>query len=167
MDGPNVNWKFFDMLNTELSGKFDTSLLEIDCCGLHVVHGAFQTGHKAVRWNMNSVLRSFDKLFHDSSARRGDYIEITDSNIFPKKFCSVRWVENASVAQRTLDIYNNIKKYVEKSRFPSNFTVKTVKESVGDPLTPCRISFFINIATVLEPFLRYFQSDAPLVPFFI
>ena len=64
-------------------------------------HGAFQTGYKAVGWNMNSVLRRFYKLFHDSPARRADYIEITNSNIFSKKFCSKRWVENASVAQRT------------------------------------------------------------------
>ena len=94
-------------------------------------------------------------LFHHIPARRADYIEITGSNIFSKKFFSVRWVENASVAQRALDIYNNIKKYVEKSKLPSNFTVKTVKESVADPLAPCRISFFINIASVLEPFLRH------------
>ena len=67
--------------------------------------------------------------------------------------------------QRVLDIYNNIKKYVEKSKLPSNFTVKTVKENVADPSTSCRISFFINIASVLEPLLRHFQSDAPLVPF--
>ena len=42
-------------------------------------------------------------------------------------------------------------------------TVKTV--SVAGLLTPCRMSFFINIASVLEPFLRHFQSDALLVPF--
>ena len=45
MDGPNVNLKFFDMLNTKLDEKFDTSFLEIGCCSLHVVHGAFQTEH--------------------------------------------------------------------------------------------------------------------------
>ena len=72
MDGPNVNWKFFNMLNTALDEKFDTSILEIGCCGLHVVHGAFLTGHKAVGWNMNSVPRSFYKLFHNSPARRAD-----------------------------------------------------------------------------------------------
>ena len=114
---------------------------------------------------MKSVLKSFYKRFHGSPARRADYIEITDSNTFPKKFCSVRWVENPSVVQRALDIYNNIKKYVEKSKLPSNFTIKTVKESVADPSTPCRVIFFINIASALEPFLRHFQSDAPLVPF--
>ena len=45
MDEPNVNWNFFDMLNTKLDEKFDTSFLEIGCCSLHVVHGAFQTEH--------------------------------------------------------------------------------------------------------------------------
>ena len=68
MDGPNVNWKFFGMLDTEVDEKFDTSLFEIGCCSLHVVHGAFQTGHKVVGWNMNNVFRSFYKLLHDSPA---------------------------------------------------------------------------------------------------
>ena len=41
MDGPNVNWKFFDALNDDFEEKFETTLLEMGSCGLHVVHGAF------------------------------------------------------------------------------------------------------------------------------
>ena len=57
-----------NLFDTKLDEKFDTLLLEIGCCCLHVVHGAFQTGHKAVGRDMISVLRSFYKLFHDSPA---------------------------------------------------------------------------------------------------
>ena len=40
--------------------------------GLHVVHRAFQNGHKNAVWKINSVLRSFYKLFY-SPAIREDY----------------------------------------------------------------------------------------------
>ena len=64
MDGPSVNWKFLCAFNDDFEGKF--VLLEMWSCGLHVVHGALQNGHKNAVWNVNSVLRTFDKLFHDS-----------------------------------------------------------------------------------------------------
>ena len=72
MDRPSVNWKFFDAVNDDFVEKFETTLLEVGSCGLHVVYGASQNGHKNAMWNVNFVLRSFCKLFHDSPARRAD-----------------------------------------------------------------------------------------------
>ena len=138
--------------------------LVVVVCMLYMVHSRLGTRQLGGIW---TVFSEVFVNFFTIVPGRADYIEITDSNIFPKKFCSVRWVENTSVVQRAWDIYNNIKKYVENSKLPSSFTVKTVKESVADPLTPCTISFLINIASVLKLFLRHFQSYAPLVPFFI
>ena len=63
-------------------------------CDLHVVHGAFQNGHRNAKWNVNTALQSFYKLFHDSLARRADYQKINDSSVFPMKFCTTRWLEN-------------------------------------------------------------------------
>ena len=89
MDGPNVNWKFLNMLKTDIShNNTDHELLEIGSCGLHVVHGCFQTGHKASGWKIMSFLRSIYTLFKDSPARRADYSEITGSSLFPKKILS-------------------------------------------------------------------------------
>ena len=68
-------------------------------CGLHVIHGAFQAGHKASKWNVNAYLRSLYVSFKDSPARRADYIHITGSHVLSKKFCQVRWVENVEVAR--------------------------------------------------------------------
>ena len=48
------------------------------------------------------------------------------------KFCNTRWVENVKPAQRALDIYENIQKYVQNSKLPSNVTVNSVKVSVDD-----------------------------------
>jgi hypothetical protein len=88
MDGPAVNYKFLDDLKVDLQdSNTDRELLSLGSCGLHVVHGAFQTGHKTSSWNNNSVLRALYTLFKDSQARRADYIRITASSTFPKKFC--------------------------------------------------------------------------------
>jgi hypothetical protein len=48
MDGPNVNWAFLRQLKGNLLSidPEATDLLELGCCcGLNVIHGAFQTGH--------------------------------------------------------------------------------------------------------------------------
>ena len=74
MDGPSVNWKFPESFaastRTEAS---DPQLFDLGSCGLHVIHGAFQTGHKAAGWAVNELLRSMYGLFKDSPARRSDY----------------------------------------------------------------------------------------------
>ena len=54
-------------------------------CGLHVVHGAFQNGYKNGACNVNSVLRSYYKLFHDSPVGMAYYLSITTCDKFPPK----------------------------------------------------------------------------------
>ena len=74
-------------------------------------------------------------------------------------------MENVKPAQRALDIYENIQKYVKNSKLPNNFTVNSVKDDVDDILMPVRISFFQYVASIIEPFLKFFQSDKPLSSF--
>ena len=70
MDSSNANWKFYEHLAAgTLDTRFDSALIDMGFCGLHVVHGAFQNGHKLARWKVNVTLRSFYKLFKDRSAR--------------------------------------------------------------------------------------------------
>ena len=86
--GPSVNWKFLETLQTSLHpDDTDPQLLDLGSCGLHVIHGAFQTGHKAADWAINDMLRGLYGLFKDSPARRADYMELTGNKVFPKKFC--------------------------------------------------------------------------------
>ena len=90
-------------------------------CGLHVVHDAFQNGHKNTKWNENTALESFYKLFRGSPARRADYQKTNDSSVFPMKFCTTTWVENVKPVQRALDIYENIQKFDKNSKLHNNF----------------------------------------------
>jgi hypothetical protein len=89
MDGPNVNWAFLRLLKEDLLSLDSeaAALLELGCCGLHVIHGAFQTGHTKATWNVNQILTAAYYVFKDSPARRADYTNLTDSTCFPQKFC--------------------------------------------------------------------------------
>ena len=45
MDGPNVNWTFYDSIVEERNENFDyPGLIDVGSCSLHVVHGAFRGG---------------------------------------------------------------------------------------------------------------------------
>jgi len=167
MDGPSVNWKFLESLQTNLHpDAADPQLLDLGSCGLHVVHGAFQTGHKAAGWTVNEMLRSLYGMFKDSPARRADYTEVTGSTTFPKKFCQVRWLANADVANRAIEVLPHVKKYVEsRCKFPKNFTCDTVAKACADPLAVAKLAFFASVASLFEPFLRKYQTADPLVVF--
>ncbi|XP_051238135.1 uncharacterized protein LOC127353140 [Dicentrarchus labrax] len=89
MDGPHVNWKIFDMLQKEVLGDVNKSLLNIGSCGLHVIHNAFRDGCKASGWDIKHALSSLYWLFKDSPARREDYTKVTGSDTFMLKFCSI------------------------------------------------------------------------------
>lgn len=170
MDGPNVNFKMVSELQKELEVSPDRpTLLSIGSCGLHTVHNAFKSGMQATGWDVVGLLRSLYNLFKDSPARRSDYVHYSQSNTFPLKFCAVRWVESGNVANRALLILPFVKKYVDgvtnDKKEPTCQSYVVVKEKLKDKLLPAKICFFSSVCGILEPFLREFQNDAPMVPF--
>jgi len=168
LDRPTANWKFLETLKDSCHRhEQDHQLFELGSCGLHAIHGALQSGHSAAGWNVNLVLRAVYNVFKDSPARRSDYIHITGSTKFPKKFCQVRWVENTSVTQRALEVFDDVKKYVndKSTKLPGTATCKDLKQAVFDPLTTVKMAFFSSVATELEPFLRKYQTSAPMAVF--
>ena len=46
---------------------------------LHIVHGAFKSGAEASGWNLKKLLKSCFQLLKDRPARRGDFINVTES----------------------------------------------------------------------------------------
>ncbi|KAJ8364953.1 hypothetical protein SKAU_G00137840 [Synaphobranchus kaupii] len=78
MDGPMVNWKFLRIFQEDKS-QADPDAPKMINLGLHVVHGSFQNGEKETGWKMGDVLRALWQLFHDSPARRDDFIETAEA----------------------------------------------------------------------------------------
>ena len=174
MDGPNVNWKLYSMLQKELQVECSTSLLNVGSCGLHIVHGAYKKGIDSTDWNLSSILSAFHRLFKDSPARRDNYCTILDedSPLMPLKHCPTRWVENVIVLERALELLPNMKafvKAVQKKAIPNpkTKTCDTVKEACVDLLLPVKLLFAITVAKQVEPFLVKYQSDKPMLPFLV
>lgn len=167
MDGPNVNWAFIREYKSKLSSN--VKLLDIGSCGLHSLHCAFKNGIYATHWDIISYMRAIYNLFKDVPARRALYTQYSESDVFPLKFCSIRWLENVEVTQRAIDVTPHIKKFVEGVRQdkiePTCKSFSIVAKFIQDPLLCAKLAFFKSLASDVEPFLREFQSDAPLVLF--
>ena len=77
MDGPNVNWSFYDKLCDERSKLTLPELLHTGSYGLHILHESFKNGENATDWKLGKTLKALFNLFRDSPARRADYKKLT------------------------------------------------------------------------------------------
>ena len=108
---------------------------------------------------------------HDTPARRDDHLSITGSSKFPLFFCATRWIEGKVVADRLLDIWENIVKLVRyyeklpKSKQPSSKSFVNVQKACNDIFSIEKFQFFSFIAGYFQPFLTAYPTDAPMLPF--
>ena len=91
--------------------------------------------------------------------------------VSPHRFCASRWVEDNSVAERALKIWDPFKKVMKywvglsKLKQPGNKSYECLKMHYTDPMVPSELQFFTFVAGIFEPYLVMFQTDAPLLPF--
>jgi len=148
MDGPNVNFKFLNNLQQEHGelhggrqlisvGSGGRQLISVGSGGLHTVHNSFKTGFSI--WNIEKILRAMPFVFHYVPARREDYTKFTGSSLFPLPFCGHRWVENLPVAERAIEVWPQLKQYVEAVNRkelpnPGTSSFDTIEAANKDPL---------------------------------
>ncbi|XP_035225316.1 uncharacterized protein LOC118197866 [Stegodyphus dumicola] len=77
MEGPVVNWKFYETLQYELKKEYGIECISIGSCGLHILNNAFRKGASTTSWDVPSILGALYHLFKDSSACRENFL--TDS----------------------------------------------------------------------------------------
>ena len=97
-------------------------------------------------WDVNAILQASFNLFKDSPARRADYVAIVDSNTFSTKFCLVRWVQNAAVASRALEVLIKLRSMCKRRQ--------NLKSMCSDPSLLAKIAFFGSVAVLVEPYLK-------------
>ena len=172
MDGPNVNWKILELLSVYRDEEELPSLENIGSCGLHVISGALHTGVLASGWPIEELLRALFKFIQHSPARRSDYLKVSEAGLWPKKFVVTRWVENESVSDRAIAIWNDYVKLIDffTSKVPSkqpksNKSYEVLKQHRNNSLIIVYLNLFRDVAARLNNFLVKFQTDAPMVPF--
>ena len=171
MDGPNVNWKVFRLMQKDVEKQTGKKLLNIGSCGLHVIHNSFRDGCSAAEWDVETFLSSVRWLFKDSPACREDYTSAIGSTSFPLDFCRHRWLENVPVVEQALEIIPFLVQYVPVAKSGEvtehkNKSFENVQQSVEDPLLTAKLNFFLMIAKEIQAFLTTYQADKPLLPFF-
>lgn len=70
MDGSNINLKSYEALKQECNENLFHSLIDINTCILHSVHGAIRSGLETTIWGVKRTLTGTFHLLHDSPARR-------------------------------------------------------------------------------------------------
>ena len=112
------------------------------------------------------------RLFHDSPARGDTYVTINRSDRFPLMFYQTRWVQDVPVATRALEIWSCIEVVVEHFQpLPSSQRPLNNKSYVilvkhhKDNSTKFKFQIFIDIANILAPFLKQFETDDPVMSF--
>ena len=104
-----MNWSFLEKYQEYVADEeIDKKTINLGSCGLHVVNGAFQTGHQSSEWHINRLLRAMYRLLKDVPARMAQYTEATGKFVFPSKFCEIRWTQNASAGKRALNVYDDV-----------------------------------------------------------
>ncbi|XP_046874041.1 uncharacterized protein LOC124466288 isoform X2 [Hypomesus transpacificus] len=170
MDGPNVNFKFLELLQLDHAENYGgAQLVSVGSCGLHTLHNAFKAGFSM--WHVDKLLKAMHTLFHHVPARREDYVRVTKSTVFPQPFCGHRWLENLPVIERALAVWPSLQLYldaVHRKELPNPKTASfdTIEAAHNDPLTITRMHFFMTVARTFDPFMRKYQTDEPVMPFF-
>lgn len=169
MDGPNVNWKFLELLQEQQREQYEgTQLIVVGSCGLHTLHNACKYGFSI--WQLEKVLKAIHILFHNVPARREDFTTFTKAAKFPLAFCSHRWLENLPVAERALEVWPSLTIYVDAVRMrklpnPGTASFDTLEATQKDPLIIAKLHFYIAITRTFFPFLTRYQTDEPIMPF--
>ena len=156
MDGPSVNWTMVDQLSLQVERECQRKLLNVGSCGLHTLHNAFRHGCEKTSWNIDHLLTCLYWLFKDLPARREDYTAVTGSNVFPEKSCAFRWVENAAVLERVLEMWPQVKSYagavqVKKVKRPKNKSFTVVQDCCCGDLFEVKVQVLLTISKVVTP----------------
>jgi hypothetical protein len=147
-------------------------MLNIGSCGLHIIHNAFRNALEATEWKIAELLSAAYRLFKDSPARREDFTTVTDSDEFPLKFCSHRWVENVTTLERMLSMLKNLRKYInaaetKKCTRPQTKSYQILKDAIFDKSLEVKLHAIVAFAKDVESLLKVYQTDEPVVPFLV
>ena len=125
-------------------------------------------------------ISAMHKIFYESPSRRADYekVSLVTKEDYPLLFCATRWFENQLVTKKAQRIWPKIVAVVNfwstfrKSKHPCGVNPKAIKSyqvllsKYKDQLISVKFQFFEGIAAKMNIFLKRFQTDARMVPFF-
>ena len=83
----------------------------------------------------------------------------------------MRWFEDRPIPERAIEVWGPCVKLIRhyesfsKSKRPKNKSCERLVSNYTDLLVPVKLQFFVIVATIFEPYLSIFQTDAPKMSF--
>ena len=80
-------------------------------------------------------------------------------------------MENKKAADRLIEIWDNIKQVCQfwdtlpKQKQPQSKSYKNVRDALADPFILAKLHFFSYVSAIVEPYLRTYQTEKPMIPF--
>ena len=139
---------------------------------MHIVSGSLNAGVNASDLKVNEVKKAMWKILSDFPARMDIDLKSSISGKLPQRFCGTRWVENEDTAEKAIltwpDIVAIIKHFMALSpnkKPKNNKSFDKLAQSVNDKKMIIKLTFFKEVAHILNKCIRPFQMDNPMVPF--
>lgn len=171
MTGAWLNWKFLKTLGVNREIEKQPKLINIGNCDAEMLHGAFKDGADKTGWRFKEILTSLFDVLHETPVSRSNYADVTGSTVLPRRFNNTNWLENGLVAQRAIDIWDNVCQFMsfwESLPFTQRTTTQNiliVQELIKDKIIVAKLHFFCYLAKVVKSFLSTYQVSKPMVPF--
>ena len=171
MDGPAVNIKFLIVFKLKRAENDFHSIIDIRTCSLHILHGSLKTAFDKSNMKIKVSPKGGFQFLGNFPARRVDYESVSRPSKYPLYYFVTRWVENKLAVELMIEVWSNLLKLINfltsprKSKQPTCKSYKNVCDAMQGPFMISKLTFFSFICGLVEPYLKVFQSDRPMVPF--
>ena len=117
-DGPNINPKIWQLLDTKLKEMGHNGLLSFISCTIHVVHNAFHKGIVALHQDVEGLAHDLHAWFKHSPCKEEDFRELSDSTTIEDSLFSYDMLTqdgwHSLVLERTVERWDDAKEYFLK-----------------------------------------------------
>ena len=174
-DGPNVNKTVWNIVNDVLVNwpNRNFGLTDIGTCNLHICHNVFAKGLEIFGSSISEFVIDLHLWFKMSAARREDYELVQEEMGLAKhkflKHVECRWLSLHLALLRILEQMNGLKRYFltvlpeKQSSGTSNACYIRIRRQLESKGLVAQIHFLVSVADIFNPFLKFFQTEEPLV----
>ena len=174
-DGPNVKktvWKIVNDALLALPGR-SHGLVDIGTCNLHICHNAFGKGLGVFANEISEFVIDLHWWFKQSATRREDFEAVQQELVLAQhkflRHVESRWLSLLPAVVRALEQFQALGKYFllelprKQCSMASNAKYIRIKSQFMSKDTVAKMHFLLSVGGIFEPFLKFFQSEDPLV----
>ena len=174
-DAPNVNKTVWRIVNDALLALTERShgLVDIGTCNLHICQNAFGKGLGVFPNEISEFVIDLHWLFKQSAARKEDFEAVQQELGLAQhtflKHVESRWLSLLPEVVRALEHFQALEKYFllelprKQRSMTSNARYIRIKSQFMSNDTVAKMHFLLSVGGIFEPFLKFFQSEEPLV----